>query len=439
MKSQRQPNDLIPLGPWEELFCSFYDAFESAGMGGIVFRLRGRIEADPLRIALEGLQSRHPKLRVQITRARDGRRYFALSGSPKPIPFEIRDYETEALPWQEECSRIMAEALDPAVDPLAKLLVLRNRASERCDVIFVAHHAIVDGLSALRLVQDLLEYYEETERNGSPGQVSSLPFVMVSRARTTGSILERLTLLARLLRQRRANRRRDWTFLPRENDVAPHRLWSRSVLSEKATLDLVRRCRKEKTTIYGALFAAAACALKVMLPQGRARFKCRFPIDIRGKLTGPAGPVTEHDLGNFISGYEKIYTVDDSPSFWALAREAHQDVQAFSAAGGPALLYNLMRWAKPNLSQGIHKRGTLFVTNYGVVGLRGRYGELIVEEGSTVFRHDRFGPSLMIQTLTIQRRLNLSFSIVDVSEEFWQRLRQEILAQLQRAVDESRA
>jgi hypothetical protein len=52
-----------------------------------------------------------------------------------------------------------------------------------------------------------------------------------------------------------------------------------------------------------------------------------------------------------------------------------------------------------------------------------------------VFKNDRVGPALMVQSVVVQRRLNLSLGAVDVPEEFWGRLREEIVTRLRREID----
>jgi hypothetical protein len=176
----------------------------------------------------------------------------------------------------------------------------------------------------------------------------------------------------------------------------------------------------------------------VALGRPAARFKCRFPLDIRRSLTSASGPVTDHDLGNFVSGYEAIYDVDERSGFWALARRARHDMERFTKAGGPSLVYNLIRFIKLPYVPPTMRRGTILVNSYGVIDLRERYGSLGLEELSIVFNNVAAGPSLLIQGFVIQRRLNISLSMVDVPEDFWRRVQQAIAQEFQEATDGER-
>ncbi len=426
----------IPLSPTENLFCSIYDAFDGAAVGVTVMGVRGRIEAETLRAALRNLQIRHPKLRARIIKSADGRRCYELPSEPSPIPVDFKDYETDTLPWQEELDRLMRTTLDPTVEPLCRVLVLRSRTRLWCYLIILVHHGIADGLSSCSLIADLLKYYEDVEKHGRSSPVSSLPIVVAGQARSTGNWVARFTLLPRVIRERRAIRKEMWTSLPHDDQESPHPLCVYQVFSKQQTLTLVRRCRKEKTTVYGALVAAALCGLVALLPQQYGRFKCRVPIDIREKLEGPKGRVTEEDLGCFISMYENIYAVDEHTGFWDLARHVDRDVKTFIAAGGATLYYNLARFYKFHTSKKTHKRGTLHVGNYGVVGFRDRYGSLNLEECSILFNSAPGGPSLSLVAVTIQQRMNLTLVIAELSEDFREGLVKEILGQLQRAIDD---
>jgi hypothetical protein len=425
--------DLVPLDPWDELFHSISTEYEGTGNGAAVLHLRGNIERGPLRTALATLQKRHPKLRARIVASGGGRHAFEIVPAYQPLPFEIKDVDSGDLPWEEESSRLVSARLDPAVDPLVRVAVLRAPARDRCVVIVMAHHSVGDGHSVVRLVDDLLGYYADAEQ-GRPLAVDPLPMATAPRALPSGTMWQRLVQSAVLYRRRRDNRKADWISLPKAYARVPHRLWAHFVLPEKDTAAIARRCRREKATLYGALYAAAARGLIGTLERRKARFKCRFPIDIRRRLTSAAGPVTDHDLGNFISGYETIYEVGDGSAFWELARQARRDIDRFTAAGGPSLVYNLIRFITLPYVPPTLRRGTILVNSYGVVDLRERYGSLGLEELSIVFNNVAAGPSLLIQGFVIQRRLNVSLSMVDVPEGFWRRVHHAITREIQEAI-----
>ena len=424
---------VAPLDPWDELFHSIYKRYEGTGTGAAVVHLRGDIKPEPLRAALATLQMRHPKLRARIVGAADGRHAFEIPADHPPIPFDVKDIDSGDLPWEEESSRMLAARLDPAIDPLARVVVLRAPGRNRCVLVLMAHHAIGDGRSLVRLTDDLLRYYAEAEQGVAP-HVSPVPVITAPQASPAGTMWTRLVQSAVLFRRRRQNRRADWVRLPHAASASPHLLWAHFVFTEQDTAALARHCRREKTTLYGALFAAAARGLLAALRQPRALFKCRFPIDIRRMLTSAAGPVTDHHLGNFISGYEAFYDVDDRSAFWTLAHRARRDMDRFTSAGGPSIVYNFIRFIRLPYVPPTQRRGTILVNSYGVVDLRDRYGSVDVEELSVVFNNLAAGPSLLIQGFVVRKRLNVSLSMVDVPEDFWTQVRAAVEDELREAI-----
>jgi hypothetical protein len=402
-------------------------------MAAMVLKVRGRIEEGLLRAALERLQQRHPKLRTRLMESADGRWYFHFAGSPPPIPVEVLDCDTDPLPWKEETHRRFSERMDLALGPLARMLVLRSRSGDRGYAILLAHHAIFDGISLLHIMEDLLRYYEEVGRTASPTPVRPLPFVSCRRARPTGSLLSRLRLLGLLVRLRSARRRKRWMSLPPRVGPSSGPQWDLMVFSLEETMALVRRYRKEKTSLDGALFAAAACALRALLPETELRFRSLFPLDIRRAVEGSTDPVTPGDLGCFVSGYEKIGVVDPCTSFWSLAREVHQDIRSYVAAGGPALVYNLIGLSKPRASLEGLKRRTLQSSVLGMAPMEKKYGNLILEECAQVYKNDRGGASINLLAITFQMQLNLTMHAADLDEDLWTRFREEFIAQLRGA------
>jgi len=435
--TRQQPQGVarFPASPQEELLLRIQDYFEGLGNGAIAARVRGFVEEAPLRSALAGLQQRHPKLRCSIVTAADGHRSFEVRERPPPVPFEIKDCGDGPLPWHEEANRLLNQELDVKKGPLMRLLVLRSRAQGICDIIVVAHHAIADGASALRIIEDLLEYYAEAETGGTPRPVTSLPLVTASHAHVTASLRERIACLARLARERLAKRFQGWVELPLAKQAARHPFMERHLFTEQETVALLQRCREERTTPGGALFAAAVCALADVVPDPRFRFRCRFPVNIRGMLDGSEGPVTSRDLGCFISRFEKIFTVQKPPPFWELARQIWREIETYVGGGGPQMFYNLAgRIRVKNLRRlaTSAKRDTLMVNYFGTARIRGQFGSLSLEEFVTTARADNLGPLLHVWGVIIRGRLCLWNGAADVPDELWQRFHAAVHRHLRR-------
>ncbi|RDI68116.1 non-ribosomal peptide synthetase [Nocardia pseudobrasiliensis] len=134
----------------------------------VVFGLSGSVDPDRMRAAGRGLLIRYPNLRVGFTADSRG----------APIQVVVDDVE---LPWRVVDLRDDAETdpaavaaeerdahFDAAIPPLLRLtLVLLPEG--RCELIFTAHHVLLDGWSLPLLLRDLLQLY------GSGGDTAGLP------------------------------------------------------------------------------------------------------------------------------------------------------------------------------------------------------------------------------------------------------------------------
>ena len=409
-------------------------------------RLDGLIEAGLLATALQQLQQRHPKLRAAIAEGADGRLRYQFPQTVPPIPFEIADYYQGETHWREAARRLLDTEL-PASGPLARASVLRNRSSGQCELLLSLPHSITDGVSCIMLMDDLLAGYARAEGNadlpGGPG----LPIVTPSWAKESGGWRSRWRLLRRVARLMRDERTAPLVPVPQGCGVPPLSQWVHWVFSRQDTIALVRRCRQERSSLNGALLAAACCGLIDCLPAADGLVKWQMPFSLREALEGPAGPVTAQDLGCFVANMNGLSRITPHSRFWDLAREAHREVQAFTDRGGPSFGYNasagiygmkvrLMRTlslrtpriAPPSL------RPTLFATNYGVVNIRESYGSLRPQECTLIFKNELSGPLLVLEALVMGQRLNIGFAGSALDPAFWERLQPAVRRQLEAAM-----
>jgi Condensation domain len=418
----------LALSPIEAAFWRVEKNFAGAYRAVVLFRLDGCIQAGPLAAALRHLQYRHPKLRAMVAQADDGRLRYQFEPEPPPIPFEITDYAEHDLPWREETRRLLERGF-PEAGPLAAVAILRCPTRATSDLLVMVHHAIADGLSAIMLVDDLLTEYARAEARVDLPPRPALQPVTAFRAKSSGGWLSRLWLLRRFMRLQRADRRSVRTPLPQAPGILPQSQWMHWVFSREDTHRLVRRCRKERTSLGGALVAAVCCGLMDCLPVGVGFFKCQFPLNVRESLEALAGRVTPEDLGCFVSIMNELYEVPRPPSFWSLARRAHQALQAFTRHGGPSFGYNmaavastgLFERAVPRLMASPH-RVTLLANNYGVLNVRDAYGSLRPRECTLTFKNYEAGPSLVIQALVMGQRLNVGLVADGLDPAFWKRV-----------------
>lgn len=425
---------IFPLSPQDNIFFAAHDMFEGLGLGAFVIRLRGMVEEPLLRAALARLQQRHPRLRARIRMDGD-RRSWDILAEPPPIPLRIKDYGPEPMPWHEEAYADICEKMDVSVGPMARVLVLRSREQGVCEMIFSLHHGVADGASAVRIMDDVLCFYAELEQGGEPAPVVSLPLVSISHAQPSGRLARRILAVLKIGLQRIHKRRGNWIDLPAAPEGSTHPHVERVTFTEQESAAIQQNCMAERTTVGGALYAAAVSGLADMVPDRSFRYRFRMPINIRHTLIGPDGPVTSNDVGCFVSRYEMLYAVHKPCSFWELARQIWRDMETYVTSGGPQLYYNIAGLIRVKKLRLLGKRDTMMVNYFRVARLRGQFGSLRVEEFMTIARGDQFGPALNVWGVTLGNRLCVWVAAQSVPREFWAGYRDAVFKHLRAAME----
>ncbi|WP_280277314.1 non-ribosomal peptide synthase/polyketide synthase [Nocardia wallacei] len=144
----------------------------------VVFGLTGMVDPARMRAAGQALLDRYPNLRVG----------FAEDSGGVPVQVVVRSVE---LPWrvvdlrdgdEAENAAALASLLaedrhtqfDVATPPLLRLTLVLT-ADQRSELVFTAHHILLDGWSLPLLIRDLLRLY------GSGGDAAALPPVPAYR------------------------------------------------------------------------------------------------------------------------------------------------------------------------------------------------------------------------------------------------------------------
>lgn len=122
----------------------------------VVRRLRGPLEADALRRALDASVARHETLRSRYPATEDGRPVLAVD-PPGPAALTVADADDEA-----HAERLVDEASAVPFDlergPLLRALLIRLAADDHV-LLLVVHHSVSDGWSSEVLLGEILRGY----------------------------------------------------------------------------------------------------------------------------------------------------------------------------------------------------------------------------------------------------------------------------------------
>lgn len=319
------PHDVIErrLGPTEDMYWRF-DALSPLNFA-VNARIRGALQQEQLRAAIDAVQLRHPLLRVRVQCDANHVPWFRHGAGPVQLS------EREA--GVDQTWAVLEQGLDTAIDsangPMLRVELLRHGPSD-ATLQIVFHHAISDGRSAVFLLRDLLQSMAQQARGEAPW-LEPLPpagyygdrIPALDRGGMKGLQTAWKTLKAAALFMEGAG-------LPVGLQTEAQRT-ARSdasrvfvevrVLEGDALGRLVARAKRERTTVQCVLNAALSLSVVEDSPTGpMQRTGCTQVVDIRARLVPPVG----EDCGCFATGITSLHSVDATTEFWSFAREIRE-------------------------------------------------------------------------------------------------------------------
>ncbi|HCF29505.1 MAG TPA: hypothetical protein DEV81_20400 [Cyanobacteria bacterium UBA11049] len=276
--------------------------------------ITGALSIKQLNAALAEVQHRHPLLGVKISSDRSQPRF--VSENVRSIPLRVIERQGE----EHWCQEVEAELLRPfssSEDPLIRAVLLYS--SDVSELIVTFDHCIGDGLSGAYLIRDILNLASQPnimQRLPEPRSCEELIPVSAG-VLNTDAVDEDLQSFktAKLNLAALQNRTSD-----KEIQKQPGLLhWS---LSPEETDSLVSCCRKEQTSVHGALCASflLSIAQEASLTDGVV-LKCMSPLSLRNHLVPPIG----EDFGAYYTRELTYHKIEPGRGFWEVAREAkHQ-------------------------------------------------------------------------------------------------------------------
>ncbi|MYS09459.1 non-ribosomal peptide synthetase, partial [Streptomyces sp. SID6041] len=155
---RRAPGTPVPLSFAQERlwFMEQFAPGTSAYNIPVVRRLRGTLDADALRAALDTSTARHETLRSRYPATEDGRPLLVVD-PPGPAAFSLREAADEA-----SAERIVDEAAAVPFDldkgPLFRSLLVRLADDDHV-LLLLVHHSVSDGWSSEVLLGEVLRSY----------------------------------------------------------------------------------------------------------------------------------------------------------------------------------------------------------------------------------------------------------------------------------------
>ncbi|HLA34668.1 MAG TPA: condensation domain-containing protein [Rhodocyclaceae bacterium] len=299
-----------------------------------------RLEPERIRRALACLQRENALLNVNIVwNDSDGLCFAAAPDAV--IELEYRSVTDDGL---ETIEAELARPFAAEVAPLMRCLYLQWEQSERSALALCFHHAIGDGRSGAELLRRLLELIALPSTDLSPAAPTLLPpmyqafpakFNWQEHEETAEATMEALTN-----DYKRHGRLSRLPWMP--NTAPSERRTPRIIrfeLPPATTRTLLSLCRKNSTSVHGALCAAQLMAqYRLQASAESATMFLSCPVDMRPHLE-PVQPATP--TGLYVSLISAAFVLDAATDLWALAREIVAQTRRQLARGEGHLFFSM--------------------------------------------------------------------------------------------------
>ena len=219
-------------------------------------RVQGRLSEAQLRGALDKARKRHPLLAVRVVDGVNGRFYFTTANVP-PLPLRLVSRQSETT-WEQEVLQEIKTIFDWRKGPLVRFVWVQGDGVS--ELLVVCHHGIADGLSAMVVIHDILQFLGEPETAVVPLPLLPAADHMLPKAVLRKPAFWTKTLLTRIIIKGLPV----WSWFKKTNhDQAvpqepPELAFQMNswMMAEEETTAVIQRAKQENTTVHGALSAA---------------------------------------------------------------------------------------------------------------------------------------------------------------------------------------
>ncbi len=394
--------------------------------------IQGGLNEKIVRQALDLIQSRHPRLNSRIVGNLDSLRF--VFGAAK-IPLRVV-YKQEIEQWQEVACEEVNQPIESHKGLVRAVLIIFSE-EKRNYLITTLHHAISDGLSTVQLHSEILNYCHKIAVNKIEDNISTLlplPPIKKLMPKSMQGItapIKGCLLLLRLQLKLLWYRPKTLIF----EKFVPIKLRRCAMLHKKlnqeTTTQLLENCRKNKTTVQGALCAAMLLAVAKKIKtndKASLNLSCSSYVDLRKRLKST---ISHEDLGVLASAITTFHTLGANTSFWDLARDVREklkinleteDIFSYVLMTMKIYSYALSRPHKAPVTVGL--------TNIGQINIPSEYGLFKLEEISFTVSQAVFGGVFNAAVTTYQGRmlLNFMFSEPSISQDTMETLVNDVIS-----------
>lgn len=300
-----------------------------------VMRIRGCLSTEQLRTALDGIRGRHPRMLQRVSKDNS---LHELPLEKAPIfPLQVLT-DCKDDDWADVVSKELFKTF-PIDGPFARFVCCKRDGFS--DLIIICDHIILDGMSGVYALRDVLHLLSSQEKNLPPlpippNIITLLPREITHNFITSLDIWLKISLVRVYLSLKRLLNIKS-TPLAEEQSLSKTICILTRSLSVSQTSALAAYARAENTSLHAAICVAWLKTYAMMLKDRKSWVRTvSSPVSLRERLSQQV----EDTAGFYMTTVNT--SVDCSPerNFWQVAREFKEKLNC--AISGRKLLQDAL-------------------------------------------------------------------------------------------------
>ena len=426
MKHAKLDNNLRPLGIFERAL-ALYDRKSPFNVVSVL-RLENAPSPETVQRALDVLQNRHPLLKAGI----ENNKFIKLLNPI--IQFQVSKSQNDA-DWLEIVEQELNKRLDPP-NGLLRGNYIQHLSSTTSELILTIHHAIMDAVSGMTLLDELLQLCTKSDLT-KESQAEILPPVEDRFPPAFKDLRGSIQTAKYVMAQMVEGLSFQWHALGKRKPVFNKN--SRGfpmilTLPEALVDDLSKQCRARKVTLNSLLNAVIVLAASRLLYAGDSRPMQTFSFaDLRPYTIPPTPP---DQLANYISMLRYTVSVSGQMDIWSLAIDLHAKIYK-SLKSGSKFTASKVSESLIRMFIGLEKirMGNTALNYCGAVSIKPIYGDIKVLDVRGFLSTAHIGPEVAAQARLFNNELQIDFMFLktDMDRDMAEKIVEEVKAVLEQA------
>ncbi|NES18696.1 MAG: alcohol acetyltransferase [Symploca sp. SIO3E6] len=366
----------------------------------IISRIKGSLNEDVVRQSLDLVQIRHPRLNCRIVGSLNDW-YFQTKRTPKNPLRVICNHDPEY--WKIIAVDELNNQINSEKFLFRAVLIKSNNEGNINYLITTGHHAIIDAISGVYLHSEILNLcYQILSTNKVPS-ISKLPVLP-----SLEDLIPKIVELS--VQDKQLNKKTETLGFEK---YLPNELRSCGLVHRKLEPELTNRiissCKKENTTVHGALCAAMLLTVAETI-KGEDRdlyLNCRSSVDLRRRVNPP---ISDENIAMVVSALTTFHEIREDKPFWQLAREVTRQIkQKLETSEIYKVVLSYKKGTEFLLANPDKIPFSVFITNIGRVRIPSDYGLFKLEEISYALSLTAMGSVFAVAVSTFEEEMILNF------------------------------